>query len=133
MDAVVLFSGGLDSAVLLAKALERNLKVLALSIDYRQRHIFELTCAEKLAKRFGVLWKKIALDPEVFEGVPLTGTSIVPPGMEGGVSKAYVPARNTLFLSYALGFAEKLGAREIHIGANAHDRTGFPDTHPDYL
>lgn len=138
--AVVLFSGGLDSTVLLALAMEKGYECYPLSFDYGQRHIVELASAEAIAKHYSLSWKVIAIDPSSFQGTSLIDPSLEPPKgrreeeiLRGGIPNTYVPARNTLFLSYALGYAEVLGARAIYIGVNAMDRGGYPDCRIEYI
>jgi 7-cyano-7-deazaguanine synthase len=133
--AVVLLSGGLDSATTLAMAKQQGFKCYALSMSYGQRHSSELQAAERVANSIGVEEHRtipIALDS--FGGSALTDTSIDVPEQEGsGIPITYVPARNTIFLSLALGWAEVLGARDIFIGVNAVDYSGYPDCRPEFL
>ncbi len=133
--AVVLLSGGLDSATTLAIAKQQGFECYALSLSYGQRHSAELQAAQRVAAVIGVIEHRtipIALD--AFGGSALTDTSIaVPEQMEAGIPVTYVPARNTIFLSLALGWAEVLGARDIFIGANAVDYSGYPDCRPEFL
>jgi 7-cyano-7-deazaguanine synthase len=134
-DAVVLVSGGLDSATLLALARERGLRCHALSFDYGQRHRVELDAARRVAKTLGAEQHRIVtLDIGWIGGSALTDTSIAVPQTPGkGIPVTYVPARNTIFLSIALGWAEVLGAQDIFIGANAVDYSGYPDCRPEYI
>jgi 7-cyano-7-deazaguanine synthase len=143
--AVVLLSGGLDSATTLAVARDEGYELYALSFDYRQRHNIELESAGKVALSLGV--KKhliVKIDLREIGGSALTSDLEVPKtGAEvrkheseetsGLIPVTYVPARNTIFLSFALGWAEVLGAGDIFIGANAVDYSGYPDCRPEYL
>ena len=134
--AVVLLSGGLDSATALALAVRDGFECHALSVNYGQRHQAELAAAQRLAAMLGVRQHRvIALDLQTFGGSALTDPSIDVPteGAAGGIPITYVPARNTIFLSLALAWAEVLGANAIFIGANAVDYSGYPDCRPDYL
>ena len=137
--AVVLLSGGLDSATVLALATERNYKPFALSFRYGQRHGHELACADLVAKRQAVEHKTIDIDLRAFGGSALTDATIdVPKGrdeaaMAGAIPVTYVPARNTIFLSFALAWAEVLGASDIFIGVNALDYSGYPDCRPEFI
>jgi len=133
-QAVVLLSGGLDSMVCAGIARERGFSVIALTIDYNQRHRVELeaarTIAEALAERHIVL----PLDLRAFGGSALTSDIAVPKdGLGEGIPVTYVPARNTIFLSLALGLAEASGARDIFIGVNALDYSGYPDCRPEFI
>ena len=134
-QAVVLLSGGLDSATVLAMAREQGFACCALSMDYGQRHLAELDAAKKIARSQGVIRHQIvpiALD--LFGGSALTDHSIQVPEAGGeGIPVTYVPARNTIFLSLALGWAEVLGARDIFIGVNAVDYSGYPDCRPEFI
>lgn len=134
--AVVLLSGGLDSATVLALAVRDGFECMALSIDYGQRHAAELDAAKQVAAMLGAREHRVAaLDLRPFGGSALTDRSIGVPvdGALQGIPVTYVPARNTIFLSLALAWAEVLGARDIFIGANAVDYSGYPDCRPDYL
>jgi 7-cyano-7-deazaguanine synthase len=133
--AVVLVSGGLDSATTLAMARAEGLACYALSFDYGQRHRSELQAADEVARGLGAVEHKLLkLDLRAIGGSALTDDSIdVPETMEEGIPVTYVPARNTVFLSLALGWAEVLGAREIFIGANAVDYSGYPDCRPEFI
>ncbi|OHB56787.1 MAG: 7-cyano-7-deazaguanine synthase QueC [Planctomycetes bacterium RBG_13_44_8b] len=136
--AVVLLSGGLDSATTLAIAKSKGFKCCALTFRYGQKHIVELKAAKKIAKSLGVIQHKIIdISPAVFLGSALTDKSIkVPLGRKIDPSKipiTYVPARNTIFLSYALAFAESIGAFDIFIGVNATDYSGYPDCRAEYI
>lgn len=137
-DAVVLLSGGLDSATVLALARADGFRVRALSFDYGQRHRTELRCAAALAAAHGAASHVTArLDLTVFGGSALTDRTLaVPKGRTetpADIPLTYVPARNTIFLSYALALAETTGARDIFIGANAVDYSGYPDCRPEFL
>lgn len=137
-DAVVLLSGGLDSATALAIARSEGRRIRALSFDYGQRHRHELLCASMIAKALGVFTHATAqIDLTIFGGSALTDSSIgVPKGRHhtpADIPVTYVPARNTIFLSYALALAETTGASEIFIGANAVDYSGYPDCRPEYF
>lgn len=133
--AVVLLSGGLDSATALAIASEQGFDVYALSLDYGQRHRAELQAAKKIAQANDVKEHKIlpmALD--AIGGSALTDPNIaVPEQMAEGIPVTYVPARNTVFLSLALGWAEVIGAQHIFVGVNAVDYSGYPDCRPEYI
>ena len=133
--AVVLLSGGLDSATVLAMAQAQGLRCYTMSFDYGQRHRAELQAAERVACAAGVVEHKvIGMNLGGIGGSALTDDSIaVPEGPQDGIPVAYVPARNTLFLSLALGWAEVLGAREIFIGVNAVDYSGYPDCRPEFI
>ncbi len=138
-NAVLLLSGGLDSTTLLALATRDGYAVNAMSFRYGQRHQHELTAARAVAARYSVARHVIAeIDLRVFGGSALTADIAVPKDrdasqMASGVPVTYVPARNTIFLSYALAWAEVLGAREIFIGVNALDYSGYPDCRPEYI
>ncbi len=133
--AVILLSGGLDSATTLAIAKQQGFECYALSMSYGQRHSAELQAAERVANSIGVKEHRtipIALDG--FGGSALTDMSIAVPEEGGsGIPVTYVPARNTIFLSLALGWAEVLGAEDIFIGVNAVDYSGYPDCRPEFL
>ena len=134
--AVVLLSGGLDSATALALAIRDGFECHTLSVNYGQRHQAELAAAQRLADMLGTRQHRvIALNMQTFGGSALTDPSIDVPteGAAGGIPITYVPARNTIFLSLALAWAEVLGAQAIVIGANAVDYSGYPDCRPDYL
>jgi 7-cyano-7-deazaguanine synthase len=136
--AVVLLSGGLDSATTLAICRHDGFEPYALSFDYGQRHKLELNAAKRVAAAVGAREHRIAnIDLRIFGGSALTGDIAVPKNREsGGASEipiTYVPARNTIFLSYALAWCEVLGAADIFIGANAIDYSGYPDCRPDFI
>lgn len=134
-QAVVLVSGGLDSATVLAMARARGFACHALSVDYGQRHRFELDAARRVAEHLGAREHRVVpLDLTWMGGSALTDRTIpVPDTATSGVPITYVPARNTLFLSLALGWAEVLGAQDIFIGANAVDYSGYPDCRPPFI
>jgi len=133
--AVVLLSGGLDSATALAIAADRGFACYALSLDYGQRHHAELAAARRVAESLGAVEHKvIALDLTAIGGSALTDSRIAVPEQPGeGIPVTYVPARNTIFLSLALAWAEVLGAWDIFIGVNALDYSGYPDCRPEYI
>jgi len=137
--AVVLLSGGLDSATALAICRSENYETYALSFRYGQRHAREITAARQIARSLGATEHRIAeIDLRVFGGSALTAELDVPKGrsepeMAAGVPITYVPARNTIFLSYALAWAEVLGATDIFIGVNAVDYSGYPDCRPEFI
>lgn len=135
MKAVILLSGGLDSATSLAIAKHQGYKCYALSFNYGQRHSAELNAATKVAKAFDVLeYKIIDLDLTQIGGSALTDNNIdVPESPTEGIPITYVPARNTIFLSYALAWAEVLKINDIFIGVNAVDYSGYPDCRPEYI
>jgi 7-cyano-7-deazaguanine synthase len=133
--AVVLTSGGLDSATVLAMARARGFDCHALSFDYGQRHKAELTAARRVAASLGAVEHKIIrIDLGDIGGSALTDERIaVPQSASEGIPVTYVPARNTVFLSLALGWAEVLGSSDIFIGVNAVDYSGYPDCRPEYI
>ena len=133
--AVVLVSGGLDSATTLALAQEQGYACYAISFDYGQRHRCELQAAHKVAQSAGVIEHKvITLDLNNIGGSALTDTAIaVPDQPTEGIPVTYVPARNTVFLSLALAWAEVLAANAIFIGVNAVDYSGYPDCRPEFI
>jgi 7-cyano-7-deazaguanine synthase len=135
--AVVLLSGGLDSTTTLAVA-SREFEVFALSFRYGQRHDHELTAARRIAQSFNVAdHVTLDIDLRAFGGSALTDDIAVPKdrdlGRETGIPVTYVPARNTIFLSFAVGYAEVLEARDIFIGVNALDYSGYPDCRPEFI
>jgi 7-cyano-7-deazaguanine synthase len=131
---VVLLSGGLDSMVCAALAREAGLSVIALTVDYGQRHRVELQAARTIAAQLADRHIVLPLDLRAFGGSALTSDIAVPKdGVEGGIPVTYVPARNTIFLSLALGLAEASGARDIFIGVNALDYSGYPDCRPEFI
>ncbi|CAA6822673.1 MAG: Queuosine Biosynthesis QueC ATPase [uncultured Thiotrichaceae bacterium] len=133
--AVILLSGGMDSATVLAIAKQQNYQCYALSFRYGQRHSAELVAAKKLALSMGVERHEIIdLDLTRFGGSALTDDNIDVPKTESeGIPVTYVPARNTVFLSIALGWAEVLNAQDIFIGVNAVDYSGYPDCRPEFI
>ena len=133
--AVALISGGLDSMVSAARAREDGHRLLALSIDYNQRHQIELAAARRIAAALGAERHVVLpLDLRAFGGSALTDEIAVPKGGVGDdIPVTYVPARNTIFLSLALGWAEAAGARDIYIGVNALDYSGYPDCRPEFI
>jgi len=133
--AVILLSGGLDSATVVAMARAQGYACYSMSFDYGQRHRSELQAAERVAKQLGVVEHKvIGMNLNGIGGSALTDASIaVPEHPVEGIPVTYVPARNTLFLSLALGWAEVLGARDIFIGVNAVDYSGYPDCRPEFI
>jgi 7-cyano-7-deazaguanine synthase len=133
--AVVLLSGGLDSATVLAIARNQGFACHALSMAYGQRHVAELNAAARVASALGAVdHKVISIGLDAFGGSALTDPTIqVPEQMGEGIPVTYVPARNTVFLSLALGWAEVLGAQDIFIGVNAVDYSGYPDCRPEFI
>lgn len=140
-NAVVLLSGGLDSTTVLAIAERDGFAINALSFSYGQRHSAEVEAARRIARAAGVARHEVALiDLRAFGGSALTAEIAVPKmrDLEAGnaddeIPVTYVPARNTIFLSYALGFAEVTGSSDIYIGVNALDYSGYPDCRPEYI
>ena len=138
-QAVVLLSGGLDSATVAAIALAEGFAVNALSFSYGQRHSFELKAAQRVARSLNVDQHRVAnIDLRAFGGSALTDDIAVPKGrssdeMEHGIPITYVPARNTIFLSFALAWAEVLDSQDIFIGVNALDYSGYPDCRPEFI
>jgi 7-cyano-7-deazaguanine synthase len=137
--AVVLLSGGMDSATTAAVAQRRGFDVHALSIRYGQRHAVELEAARRVAARLGIKRHVVIdIDLRAFGGSALTSDTAVPKDtplaeIGTGIPATYVPARNTIFLALALAWAETLGARDIFLGANALDYSGYPDCRPEYI
>ena len=135
--AVVLVSGGLDSATVLALARERGFETYALSVHYGQRHVAELAAAHQVAVALGSAEHRVmSVDLAGIGGSALTDPSVAVPDAELGrmrVPVTYVPARNTLMLSLALGWGEVLGARDLFLGVNAVDYSGYPDCRPEYI
>jgi len=133
--AVILVSGGLDSTTVLAMAQAQGYACYTLTFDYGQRHRAELRAAERVSAALGdVEHKVVKLNLDSIGGSALTDTSIAVPEQETeGIPVTYVPARNTIFLSIALGWAEVLGANDIFIGVNAVDYSGYPDCRPEYI
>lgn len=136
MKAVILLSGGLDSATVLAIARDAGYDCHCLSVDYGQRHRAELDAAARVARALGAReHKTVKLDLAIFGGSALTDKDIPVPvgGIQDGIPITYVPARNTILLSLALAWAEVLSAQHIFFGANAVDYSGYPDCRPEYL
>ena len=131
--AVVLLSGGLDSATVLAGATDLGYQCYALSLDYGQRHRSELRAAEDVARSKSADLKTVQLDLRAFGGSALTDDIDVPEEEGEGIPVTYVPARNTIMLSLALAWAEVLGANDIFIGVNAVDYSGYPDCRPEFI
>ena len=132
--AVVLLSGGLDSMVCAALAREAGFVVLALTIDYNQRHRVELEAAKRIAADLADRHIILPLDLTAFGGSALTSDLAVPKeGVGEGIPVTYVPARNTVFLSLALAWAEAAGARDLYVGVNALDYSGYPDCRPEFI
>lgn len=132
--AIVLLSGGLDSATTLAIA-STDFDCHAISFNYSQRHVSELNAAKQLAQVFSATWQIIQLDEGVMTGSALTDSSIDVPeaGLDQGIPVTYVPARNTVFLAHALAVAEVQGSADIFLGVNAVDYSGYPDCRPAYI
>jgi 7-cyano-7-deazaguanine synthase len=138
-QAVLLLSGGLDSTTMLAYALDRGFDVHAMTFRYGQRHATEIEAARRVARHFGVADHVVVdIDLRTFGGSALTANIDVPKdrgaaAMATGIPITYVPARNTIFLSFCLAWAEVLGAPDIFIGVNALDYSGYPDCRPEYV
>jgi 7-cyano-7-deazaguanine synthase len=134
-SAVILLSGGLDSATVLALARADGYRLLAMSFRYGQRHAVEIECAKRVAKAMGVARHIVVdIDLRVFGGSALTADIAVPKdGESNAIPITYVPARNTIFLSYALALAEVEGAQNIFLGVNAVDYSGYPDCRPEFV
>ena len=139
-NAVVLLSGGLDSTTVLSIATRDGFAVNALSFSYGQRHAAEVEAARRIARAAGVLRHEIVvIDLRAFGGSALTADIAVPKNRDlsadsvNDIPVTYVPARNTIFLAYALGFAEVTGSSDIYIGVNALDYSGYPDCRPEYI
>jgi 7-cyano-7-deazaguanine synthase len=134
--AVVLLSGGLDSATVLAIARHEGFACHCLSVDYGQRHAAELTAAARVARALGAAEHRVVhVDISQFGGSALTDPDIAVPtaGVQSGIPVTYVPARNTIMLSLALAWAEVLGSRDIFVGVNAVDYSGYPDCRPEFI
>jgi 7-cyano-7-deazaguanine synthase len=132
--AVVLLSGGLDSMVCAALAREQGFRVLALTVDYNQRHRVEIEAAREIAASIADRHIVLPLDLRAFGGSALTSDAAVPKdGVQPGIPITYVPARNLIFLSLALGWAEVEGSRDLFIGVNALDYSGYPDCRPEFV
>lgn len=138
-NAILLLSGGLDSSTTLAIALDKGYNVHALSFEYGQKHLVEIEAAKRVAKHFGVTNHKIVkIDLATFGGSALTDNIPVPENrseveMESEIPVTYVFARNTIFLSFALAYAEMMSADTIYLGVNAIDYSGYPDCRPEFL
>lgn len=140
MRVVILFSGGLDSTVLIALAKSQNKEIHALTFDYGQRHKAEIDAAKKIAEYYQISHTIIKIDPNYFNSSSLISGEIKVPTLrskdeisKGGIPSTYVPARNTIFLSYALGYAEMFDACEIYYGCNMLDNPGYPDCTQKYV
>lgn len=134
--ALVLLSGGLDSATCLAIARDAGFETYALSVEYGQRHAAELATARRVAAALGAVAHRVAhVDLGQFGGSALTDPALAVPtdGLDGGIPITYVPARNTIMLSIAMAWAEVLGARHIYVGVNAVDYSGYPDCRPAFI
>jgi len=137
--AVVLLSGGLDSTTVLAIAMSQGYDAHAMSFRYGQRHVVELERAEQVAQRLAAAWHIVVdVDLQAFGGSALTSDIAVPrdrsaADMAQGIPITYVPARNTIFLSFSLAWAEVLGSSDIFVGVNALDYSGYPDCRPEYI
>lgn len=139
MKAIVLLSGGLDSTVILAIALNANRNCHAISFDYGQRHRVELKAAHAVAKHYDIAHKVIQIDPQTFAHSAMLSNEPIPKKRtqkeisSEGIPNTYIPARNTLFLAYAIGQAEQFSAEEIFFGANKLDYHPYPDCRPEYF
>lgn len=139
MKAVILLSGGLDSSTILYQALSDGCECHAISFDYQQRHLRELESAKAIAKKAGVVQHQVVkFDLRQWGGSALTDDAIALPQrsleeMSQNIPVTYVPARNTIFLSFALAYAETIKAERVYIGINALDYSGYPDCRPDYI
>ncbi|MEL7084720.1 MAG: 7-cyano-7-deazaguanine synthase QueC [Cyanobacteria bacterium J06597_1] len=136
--AIILFSGGLDSTTVLYQALADGFECYALSFDYSQRHQRELKAARDIAQQLEIDHRTISFDLRQWGGSALTDTIDVPTGrsledMSAEIPITYVPARNTIFFSFALSYAEAIGADRVYAGMNALDYSGYPDCRPDYI
>lgn len=133
--AVVLLSGGLDSTTCLALAKSQGYECHALSFYYSQRHSVELTAAQKIADTMGAIHKIVTLDVDLFAGSALTTPAIAVPDYQDSedIPVTYVPARNTIFLAMALGYAEAIGARDLFIGVSSVDYSFYPDCRPEFI
>lgn len=134
--AVILFSGGLDSTTCLAVAKSQGYACYALSFNYGQRHAAELNAAKKIAEKLNITHQIFNLDISQFGGSALTDENIVVPDYDANsasIPVTYVPARNTIFLSIALAYAEVIGAKDIFVGVSSVDYSGYPDCRPEYM
>lgn len=139
MKAIILLSGGIDSTVALAFALQKGRQCIGITFDYGQRHRIELKAAQAVAHHYQIAQHLIQIDPQIFAESSLINTTPMSKNRsledieEHSIPTTYVPARNTLFLAYALGLAEKYGAKEIYFGANKNDRSSYPDCCPAFM
>lgn len=137
--ALILLSGGLDSTVMLALAIQAGYTCHAISFDYNQNHRIELEAAKAVSAYYGISHQIIQIDPSPFKNSSLVNAGHVPMHRsidqmnEEGIPSTYVPARNTIFLAYAMGFVELLGIEAIYFGVNKMDRSSYPDCRPEYL
>ena len=133
--AIILFSGGLDSTTCLALAKSKGFDCYGLSFSYGQKHSAELLAAARIAHHMGITHKVLNLDVDLFAGSALTDTEIAVPDYKKSeeIPVTYVPARNTIFLSMALGFAESIGSRDIFIGVSSVDYSHYPDCRPEFI
>jgi 7-cyano-7-deazaguanine synthase len=137
--AIILLSGGIDSAVILATALKNGRQCFTISFDYSQRHRLELRAAQSIARHYNVPYNLIKIDPTAFSKSSLTTQNSVPKNRTtqeiatGSIPSTYVPGRNTLFLAYAMGQAESADADEIYYGPNANDYAAYPDCRPEFV
>ena len=133
--AIVVFSGGLDSTTCLALAQQQHEEVIALSFDYGQRHAIELEHAQAITLDYGLEHLVVKIENNIFQGSALTDQSLQVPDYNGAatIPVTYVPARNTIFIAYALGLAESRKASSIYLGVSAVDYSGYPDCRPDYI
>lgn len=134
MKAIVFLSGGLDSTVCLAKALDENRECVALSFDYGQRHIIELEAAKEIAEHYQINHKIIQIDnTPLISSSLIAGANFPKTSAPEKIPPTYVPARNTLFLAYAAALAESANAEEIHFGCNIQDSSPYPDCRPSFI
>ena len=137
--AIILLSGGIDSAVILATAIKEGRQCFTISFDYSQRHRLELRAAQAIARHYNVSNHLIKIDPTAFSKSSLTSQAHVPRNRSkeeianGGIPSTYVPGRNTLFLAYAMGQAEMMQADEIYYGPNANDYSAYPDCRGEFI
>ena len=133
--AIVVFSGGLDSTTCLALAQQQHEEVIALSFDYGQRHAIELQHAKAITRDYGLEHIIVKIENNIFQGSALTDKTLSVPDYSGAASipVTYVPARNTIFIAYALGLAESRKASSIYLGVSAVDYSGYPDCRPEYI
>lgn len=139
MKSIILLSGGIDSTVILAMALKQGRECIGITFDYGQRHRIEIKAAQAVAHHYQIAQHLIRIDPLVFANSSLINQGAIRKNktlqemVEQGIPNTYVPARNTLFLAYAMGLAEKTNAAEIYFGANRDDRTCYPDCRPRFI